>query len=86
MLHDVANGYSSGTIRGERDTFKGVAGTLRYNHLYGALAEWLRSGLQNRVHRFKSGRCLHVETNYKDFVLKSTSKALSSRCFSLHIK
>ena len=25
----------------------------------GALAEWLRSGLQNRVHRFNSGRHLH---------------------------
>ena len=26
----------------------------------GALAEWLRSGLQNRVHRFEPGRCLHT--------------------------
>jgi hypothetical protein len=26
--------------------------------VYGALAEWLGSGLQNRVHRFNSGRCL----------------------------
>ena len=25
----------------------------------GTLAEWLRSGLQNRVHQFNSGRCLH---------------------------
>ena len=28
-------------------------------YLYGTVAEWLRSGLQNRVHRFNSGRCLH---------------------------
>ena len=27
-------------------------------YLYGTVAEWLRSGLQNRVHRFNSGRCL----------------------------
>ena len=27
----------------------------------GALAEWLRSGLQNRLHRFKSGRCLQMK-------------------------
>ena len=36
---------------------------IRYNcpryHHHGTLAEWLRSGLQNRVHRFNSGRCLH---------------------------
>jgi hypothetical protein len=25
----------------------------------GTLAEWLRSGLQNRVHGFESRRCLH---------------------------
>src|SRR5690348_5933947 len=39
------------------------SGCFRYTygelHSNGALAEWLRSGLQNRVHRFKSGRCLH---------------------------
>ena len=29
--------------------------------LDGALAEWLRSGLQNRVHRFNSGRRLQLE-------------------------
>ena len=28
-------------------------------HGVGAVAEWLRSGLQNRVHRFEPGRCLH---------------------------
>ena len=27
---------------------------------HGTVAEWLRSGLQNRVHRFNSGRCLHL--------------------------
>ena len=29
----------------------------------GALAEWLRSGLQNRVHQFNSGRRLHLIMN-----------------------
>ena len=30
---------------------------------HGAVAEWLRSGLQNRVHRFNSGR--HLQENQK---------------------
>ena len=29
-------------------------------YIHGALAEWLRSGLQNRVHRFNSGRHLQI--------------------------
>lgn len=29
--------------------------------LKGLVAEWLRSGLQNRVHRFKSGPGLHEQ-------------------------
>ena len=33
---------------------------VRYNLRDGALAEWLRSGLQNRVHRFEPGRCLQL--------------------------
>lgn len=35
----------------------------------GALAEWLRSGLQNRVHRFNSGRHLHFLSQRWDFLL-----------------
>lgn len=31
-------------------------------YLYGTVAEWLRSGLQNRVHRFNSGRCLQTQS------------------------
>ena len=27
--------------------------------LWGHVAEWLRNGLQNRVHQFNSGRGLH---------------------------
>ena len=27
------------------------------------MAEWLRRGLQNLVHRFKSGRCLHIRAS-----------------------
>ena len=46
-----------------------VYAKIRYNHLVfsypGALAEWLRSGLQNRVHRFEPGRCLHIIKFYK---------------------
>jgi hypothetical protein len=30
---------------------------------YGDVAEWLRSGLQNRLHRFNSGRRLHFSGN-----------------------
>ncbi len=47
---------------------------MRYNQAvttYGALAEWLRSGLQNRVHRFKSGRCLQ-----DSFVIEEKGKWL----------
>ena len=33
---------------------------------HGALAEWLRSGLQNRVHRFNSGRHLHNLKNHPE--------------------
>ena len=29
--------------------------------MFGAVAEWLRRGLQNLVHRFNSGRRLHEE-------------------------
>lgn len=35
---------------------------LQYS--YDTVAEWLRSGLQNRVHRFNSGRCLHYLSFY----------------------
>jgi hypothetical protein len=31
----------------------------RYAETHGALAEWLRSGLQSRLHRFDSGRRLY---------------------------
>ena len=30
-------------------------------NIFGTVSEWLRSGLQNRVHRFNSGRCLHLK-------------------------
>ena len=36
--------------------------------LQGALAEWLRSGLQNRVHRFNSGRHLHIYARVAELV------------------
>ena len=42
--------------------------------IQGALAEWLRSGLQNRVHRFNSGRHLHF--------LCSLISFYKSLCFS----
>jgi hypothetical protein len=29
---------------------------------WGHVAEWLRSGLQNRLHQFNSGRGLHSRT------------------------
>lgn len=36
-------------------------GTFVFKHsMRGALAEWLGKGLQNPVHRFKSGTRLHV--------------------------
>jgi hypothetical protein len=35
--------------------------TRRYARTPGAVAEWLRSGLQSRVHRFNSGRRLQSE-------------------------
>ena len=41
-------------------------------YLYGTVAEWLRSGLQNRVHRFNSGRCLQFIEVY---VVNSLGKA-----------
>jgi hypothetical protein len=28
---------------------------------WGHVAEWLRNGLQNRVHQFNSGRGLHLQ-------------------------
>lgn len=31
-----------------------------YNLRHGAVAEWLRNGLQNRLHRFNSGRRLQL--------------------------
>ena len=34
-------------------------------YLYGTVAEWLRSGLQNRVHRFNSGRCLQAQSPHR---------------------
>ena len=34
----------------------------RYARSPGAVAEWLRSGLQSRVHRFDSGRRLDART------------------------
>ena len=42
------------------------------------MAEWLRSGLQNRVHRFNSGRCLHFVISFiiesEERVSKTTRK------------
>ena len=43
-------------------------------YLYGTVAEWLRSGLQNRVHRFNSGRCLQsIEVDAVNFLEKATT-------------
>jgi hypothetical protein len=41
---------------------------------WGHVAEWLRNGLQNRVHQFNSGRGLHKDNqllvwNYKEITL-----------------
>jgi hypothetical protein len=45
------------------------------NQICGAVAERLRSGLQLRVHRFESGPCLQIWSNFhhKIFYLKSES-------------
>ena len=37
-----------------------ATGLARYVSCYGPMAEWLCSGLQNRVHRFNSGSGLHL--------------------------
>ncbi len=34
---------------------------------WGPMAEWLCSGLQNRVHRFNSGSGLHLLENFQHF-------------------
>jgi hypothetical protein len=43
---------------------------------WGHVAEWLRNGLQNRVHQFNSGRGLH--TQQIDFMKIFTSQEVPS--------
>ena len=43
-------------------------------YLYGTVAEWLRSGLQNRVHRFNSGRCLQNQAEDRILYSRKTSQ------------
>ena len=57
MVVGYSNNYHGKTPRGDH-FFQKIrwCGKIRTQ---GTLAEWLRSGLQNRVHQFNSGRCLH---------------------------
>ena len=50
---------------------------IRYNDLTsGTMAEWLRNGLQNRVHRFKSGWCLHFNDTYSAILEQTKGQIL----------
>ena len=40
--------------------FLGDEAPAQFGAIWGAVAEWLRSGLQSRVHRFDSGPRLHA--------------------------
>jgi hypothetical protein len=46
---------------------KAVKRRAKLSRLRGALAEWLRSGLQSRLHRFDSGRRLSENRSSKRF-------------------
>src|SRR3954466_10823954 len=48
------------TARARRSGSGGSRSAARLSPLLGAVAEWLRSGLQSRLHRFDSGRRLSV--------------------------
>ena len=49
----------------------------------GLVAEWLRSGLQNRVRRFNSGRGLHSSIRLIWCKLSFILSAVKSRCSSV---
>jgi hypothetical protein len=58
LCHPLATFRSFQAVRAfEELTYK----PLIHKHLsqWGHVAEWLRNGLQNRVHQFNSGRGLH---------------------------
>ena len=57
MVTDHGGNYRSKTPSG--DHFFQKIRSYGKIKTQGTLAEWLRSGLQNRVHQFNSGRCLH---------------------------
>ena len=52
-------------------------GLARYVSYYGPMAEWLCSGLQNRVHRFNSGSGLHLPL-YFDLTALSARRLVRS--------
>jgi hypothetical protein len=49
---------------------------------WGHVAEWLRNGLQNRVHQFNSGRGLHIQPIdfTKIFSSQAVLSAIHDRC------
>lgn len=52
-----------------------------FNLFYGALAEWLGKGLQNLLHRFKSGTRLqiHIQARVVELVYTTDLKSVALR-------
>ena len=45
---------------------------------WGHVAEWLRNGLQNRVHQFNSGRGLHQYNQWLALIVEETARGSAS--------